>query len=346
MIDSKEISVVVQGAIDKNLTQKCLNSIRLLLPKSVIILSTWEGSDAEGLNYDVLIKNKDPGAELCDLEYNIKNNVNRQILSTKNGLMNTTTKYALKLRSDIVLKNNNFLKYFTKFDNFRNKECKIFKNRIIINNLYCANRKKTNFLFHISDWVQFGLTEDIFNLWDIQLQKEPETSKYFLNKERPLIDPVSTWLFQYIPEQYIWKSCLEKNGIDIKFEYFTDLNERNIEINDLAFANNVVIVNYEEYGIKFLKFDPYKWDYQSQMDYFIWQKLYKKYCNNNYKISIKYSWKEKLEVENFVLKYNIHKNRLPSLKIFIREFLAMTFYLIATIFSCFFNLYKLIKKDN
>lgn len=39
---SNDITVVVQGAIDRKLTPKCLKSIRKHLPDAEIILSTWE----------------------------------------------------------------------------------------------------------------------------------------------------------------------------------------------------------------------------------------------------------------------------------------------------------------
>ena len=60
-IKSKDISVVVQGAINSEVTPKCLESIRKYLPEAEIILSTWEGSDVVGLDYDKLVLNKDPG---------------------------------------------------------------------------------------------------------------------------------------------------------------------------------------------------------------------------------------------------------------------------------------------
>ena len=41
-IDTNDISVVVQGAIDQINTPKCLRSIRKRLPGAEIILSTWE----------------------------------------------------------------------------------------------------------------------------------------------------------------------------------------------------------------------------------------------------------------------------------------------------------------
>ena len=53
MIDSKDISVIVQGPINKKETPKCLKSIRKFLPEAEIILSTWQGTDISNLDYDI-----------------------------------------------------------------------------------------------------------------------------------------------------------------------------------------------------------------------------------------------------------------------------------------------------
>lgn len=54
MINQKEISVIVQGAIIPDLTIKSLTSIKKHLPKSHIIVSTWDGADVSSI------------ASLCD----------------------------------------------------------------------------------------------------------------------------------------------------------------------------------------------------------------------------------------------------------------------------------------
>lgn len=59
-IDTKDISVVVQGAVG-GYTPVCLASVRKHLPESEIVLSTWKGSNVEGLDYDVLVLSDDPG---------------------------------------------------------------------------------------------------------------------------------------------------------------------------------------------------------------------------------------------------------------------------------------------
>lgn len=96
MIDSQDISVVVQGAISKEETPKCLKSIRKFLPNAEIVLSTWEGSDVSFLNglYDILLLNKDPGAGYYyKTETTVKyNNINRQLFSTQKGLKKSNKK--------------------------------------------------------------------------------------------------------------------------------------------------------------------------------------------------------------------------------------------------------------
>lgn len=340
MIDSKDISVVVQGAIDKKNTLKCLKSIRKFLPEAEIILSTWENSDVEGLDYDILVLNQDPGFEICDYICKTKNNVNRQIISTLNGLKSSNRKYTMKLRSDMIITSTSFLKCFSKYDDFRNPKCKIFKNRIIINNLYCANPIMTHFPFHISDWTQFGLREDLLNLWDIPLYPKDD-NVYFSNKLKPDNDTVPTWLFKYIPEQFIAIKCLEKNNININCAYYCDNTDENISLTELFFANNFVILNYEKFGIKFLKYNPYIHGTQFQMSYRRWLSLYIKYCNNKYKPSFIDSLILNSNIDLEISKLIKHINNFKcSINIFnkiISNFFSICYYSMKILFKIFFN---------
>ena len=54
-INPKDVSVVVQGAVDAKHTPRCLASIRKYLPGAYIILSTWEGQKVEGLDCDKVV---------------------------------------------------------------------------------------------------------------------------------------------------------------------------------------------------------------------------------------------------------------------------------------------------
>jgi hypothetical protein len=82
MINTDGLSVIVQGAIHSEFTPLCLQSIRKYLPDAEIILSTWEGSNVDGLEYDILILNEDPGYK----KHCRDNNTNRQLVSIQGGL--------------------------------------------------------------------------------------------------------------------------------------------------------------------------------------------------------------------------------------------------------------------
>ena len=169
MIDSKEISVIVQGGIDKKETPKCLNSIRKILPNAEIILSTWNGADTSELDYDKVIYNEDPGTVLIEEHKSIKtyNNMNRQLLSTQSGLKIANRKYSLKLRSDLILTGKGFINYFEKFQK-RIDDYKLFQQKIVTSTLFTRYNIKSSkhhdrvlIPFHISDWWFFGLTKDL-----------------------------------------------------------------------------------------------------------------------------------------------------------------------------------------
>ena len=228
MIDTSDISVIVQGAINKEETPKCLRSIRKHLPGAEIILSTWEGSnvsDFTGL-YDILILNKDPGAPIIE-EYKLRtvyNNMNRQLLSTQAGLKLATRKYSLKFRTDLILTSNKFLKYFDSFP-CRTQDYKLFEHKILTSALFSKfylyyDRKEkrwVNVPFHISDWWLFGLTNDLKTYFlDTKLVEEPEFTTYFnLTENKNKITPYGEIKFKFAPEQYFGYSCFSRNFDDI-----------------------------------------------------------------------------------------------------------------------------------
>lgn len=250
-IDSKDISVIVQGAIDKEYTSHCLESIRKYLPKAEIILSTWEGSDIEGLDYDKLLLNKDPGGfAMSPFE---TNNVKRQVYSTLQGLKQASRQYSLKIRSDIELVNNNFTKYLNKFNNY-NDDWHFLKKRIIIPSLISRDPRIWESPMCPSDWCSFGLTEDMLNLWNIDFptNEEEEWFKYH-QKDENVLYCYNCLEARFNPEQFIWFNFVKKYKKDLHSAHMFDINKDSIEETLLSFANNLIILNEEQFGIRLLK---------------------------------------------------------------------------------------------
>ena len=344
MINSNDISVVVQGAIDKENTPKCLKSIRKYLPDAEIILSTWEGSDVSNLDYDVLVLNKDPGGYKHDFAiYNKSrsmNNFNRQLVSAQNGVFKANRKYCLKLRSDLELNNSNFIKYWDKF-NKQNDEYKIFKHRVLCSSIYSreyscnitGNSLPTP--FHPSDFWFFGLTEDLKDYFcACPMQTREEASNWTFKYPNRL--PYSSMLWKFAPEQFFCVNWVKKHYPNIQFYDWSDWNPENIEFSNNILYNNFIFLDYEQSGIYSDKHSEaikniYKINGLITFRHF--QHQYKQYCNGTYKY-IKdasfYKYKLKQHYRTFMLPFRYIKS-------WIGEIFSLLYYFFAVIFSSIFG---------
>ena len=227
MILSKDISVVVQGPIhtQDNLTKRVLESVRTHLPNAELILSTWKGSQIDGLDCDILLLNDDPGA------INGLNNVNRQIVSTRNGLQKATRTYAMKLRTDTFLTGTGFIDAFDKYPE-RREDFKVFERKIVIPTHYTRNPKRPytysvfGSFFHISDIFHFGLKKDLNLLWSAPLAVK----------------------WDMAPEQHIWISCL--NLLNRNINWFKLNLYQQYKYSEISIINNFNIETPERLGIK------------------------------------------------------------------------------------------------
>ena len=287
-ISTSDFSVIIQGPIlgkpgessEMQLTMNCIESVRIVLPGSEIIVSTWVGSDISHLDYDKVVYSEDPGAiTYNDFELkDVFNNNNRQIVSTINGLNLSTKKYSIKLRPDFVFENSNFIEFIGKYE--MSYKFKFFKNKIIVLTLASRDSSKTPLLFAISDLFQVGLTEDLKKLWNIPLQPEPYTTRAFPYEKQFLNDPFKNnqYKMKYSSEQYIWYSFAKLNNLDISLKYFCEIPINKIGKSIISIVDNFAIYNPEQLGVK----PPKK--LMHSLDLMIsnskWQFMYEKICVN------------------------------------------------------------------
>jgi len=285
-IDSKDISVVVQGPVN-NETKDCLQSIRKYLPGATIILSTWEGTDTDGLDADEVVLNAGPGCfsfVIID-GVNIMDNTNRQIVTTKNGLKKVKTKYAIKLRSDNMLIHANFLKEFEKEYKY-DSEYKFVEKRILVCGIGSGDPRITKLPYHISDWFYFGFTKDLLSMWDIELKEKEIHMDYFVRN--PVKKPVywcRKWTSRFAPEQYIFSSFLKKH-IKFRFEHGMDLHSEDLPFMEKIYVNNLIWFSPDEIGFKFPKYDHKIHNYNNSYTHIHyrhsdWKRLYNKYLKEN-----------------------------------------------------------------
>lgn len=248
-INNEDISVIVQGPIvgstnegpNKYYTKICLESIRKHLPKATIILSTWRNSRITDLDYDILVESDDPGISIMG---DSSPNCFRQIVSSIKGINECKTKYVAKMRTDMVLKSNHFLKYFIKYNLLPfDPKYKLLKQRVVTLTT-CNPARRSKFPFTVSDWFFFGLTEDVKNIFDIPLVK----------KDQIVQEDGKSYRCEslYSAEQYIWFSFLSKYH-KIPFTHKSDLSNNNITTSEKYFANNCIFLTAKQVKLDCLK---------------------------------------------------------------------------------------------
>lgn len=122
---------------EKGVTQCCLENIRTYLPGAKIILSTWPDQHLVGLVYDQLVISQDPSANSVAKLPQFPKNYDRQLVSTQAGLTQVTTPYALKLRSNNYLIDNEFVDIQQNFPKSDSKKIVFVEKMIINSNLFC-----------------------------------------------------------------------------------------------------------------------------------------------------------------------------------------------------------------
>ncbi len=224
MLKSIDFSVVVQGPIhsspehkgERDVTIRCLKSIRTFLPDAEIVLSTWESENTEGLDYNVLIKSVDPKTNSSTTrnanaiaEQLSFTNVDRQIVSTRAGLEAATRPYAIKFRGDLLMESDALLRHPEFFDS---PGTPLFQGKVLITPYFTKNPRTFPSLFHYSDIVQVGRTEDLRKIWSAPLTFDPETTRLAERDRDHYLSPWRQVPPRLLPEQFIIFSFLEKGG--------------------------------------------------------------------------------------------------------------------------------------
>ncbi len=248
-----DVTFVIQGpnldTFHHKITSKLILSIHKNFPKSQIVFSTWECENIRGLpKVDKIVFSKDPGATLFLESPPTLNNVNRQIVSTKRGLDEVNSEYAVKIRSDLLFLNNNILRSFPFLDpDGRSDEFKFLQSYVLVSNQTSVNpRKMYKYPFCICDWFWAGRTEDLLDIWSIPLMPEP-WFRYF-QEDDVMAKHGNPYLSRYFPESYITSTFIRKKR-DLQFEDSFDCASDNINLSEDIISNNFVIKSNWQLGI-------------------------------------------------------------------------------------------------
>jgi hypothetical protein len=268
-----EVTFVVQGGInsqiEKEFAKKCTNSIRKHFPTANLILSTWEESDIEGISFDSLIFNKDPGA--VGLDKSIMN-INRQILSTQSGLRQSKTLFSVKVRNDLYFTNDNLTNYINLMNELEKRDSNLFEKPVLVTNVTSVNpEKRIKRPLHPCDWIYVGLTSDLQDLFDIPFYPK-EYESYFENRELPKLWPHSKYYVRYPAESYIYSSYL-KNFMPLLFDHGSHASKENLDLSIKLFSEEFIVLPHHLIGMKSSKHRIEQFELNNMYGYHQWKKI-------------------------------------------------------------------------
>lgn len=291
-MNNEDITVVVQGPVqslperpqDEGITRRCLSSVRQYLPGSRLILSTWPDQDLDGLDYDQLVINEDPGPNIVGYRRDgapRKENTNRQIVCTAGGLEHVDTRYAMKLRADNYLVGNGFKALQQRYP-ARHEDWRLLDERVVVLNTlarkYYAGRRVA---FFLADFFAFGLTADVRNIWDLPLLADLpfdpalQGALQHHGAPNPPLD-----VDQALAERFINKNI----DPPLALAHVFDTSGDKVRDSDLFFANNFVVATPEQVGLglplKFTEGRQAKFSSKATcLTFAEWERLYRRYCD-------------------------------------------------------------------
>ncbi|MGF1667807.1 MAG: WavE lipopolysaccharide synthesis family protein [Acidimicrobiia bacterium] len=276
-LTDNDVSVVVQGPVGPRLSD-VLASVRRVLPAAQLIVSTWQGSDVVGLDADDVILNEDPGSvPLIDEDGAATPrmmNVNRMLVSSRNGVERCERSWSIKLRSDSPIESPAFVDWIGRYPT-RVDELDVFDQRILTSTIATRpGRAAPGYLFHPSDCVHIGTTSDLRRLWATPTIDETESAGWLVGKPRPA---AFRWGSpRYFNEQVLWLGCLAAAGHDVGYQQAGDVSPELIRRSDLSIVNNFVVLEPWQLGIRMPTLEPQvsQLELPMYMWHTKWQELY------------------------------------------------------------------------
>lgn len=252
-VSSSDISVVIQGPSLHNegngsQLEACVDSIRRVLPQAEIILSTWKGQSYAPDIVDRVVFSEDPGSTENWLGQPW--NFNRMVISTRNGLEKASRPYTLKFRADLRLSSAEIFVRPQSIERDVDARFKIFRHPVVMTNIFARNPASCSpLLFHPSDIVQFGLTEDLADLWNRRIFNRSEVCSG-LSLGRCLGFLGYTGL-RMVPEQALMTEWLNSNGYEVRLPYPGFVSKKYCELSERLLSTNFFIVDWKMSGVEF-----------------------------------------------------------------------------------------------
>lgn len=260
-LEETKLTFCIQGPLVSSdgspIALQLYESVTRFFPESEVVISSWEEHERFQFPGPKYVFSVDPGSGLRRLR-GPENNINRQITTSSKALEFVDSEFAVKVRSDLLFKNANVLRFLPlvkpEIDKVHN--IPIMQGRLVVMDRHTYSpQKKTavSLPLHISDNFQFGLTEDLRRLWNVPFISYED--EYHLFERARQSDNTSLHIPKYRAEQYFWLESARKTMLDNKWIEDWNGSEAALPFSSEDFmADNIVPVKASTLGLTSQKY--------------------------------------------------------------------------------------------
>jgi len=319
-INTADLTVVVQGPVATDYDMRYLpKHLRLILPGCKVIFSTTQPNLNSRLpdlgDFDEVVQSPDAGA-LPSLKWDGKpNNANRQRATTQAGLNKVETAFAIKLRSDSILRSANVIKYWDAINSVDRSPNGVGRGRILTTSFFSINpRLDERMPYHVSDIFQMGWAADLRRYWNGPAFPLGESLWYDIDSHAPRSTKREReFQARYAVEQWF---CLNYLFTDQKFpiQYHNHIDANILADFERSLVDNFAIVHPRDIGLVMPRFDwAMRSIYFNALCYSFedWKRLAKSSYNEEIRLSGYNPWPRNLFLKRLLT--STRQNRLGRL---------------------------------
>jgi hypothetical protein len=239
----QNLTFIFQGPYYEGITEECISNVKKNFPGSRLIFSTWTGQQIPLDLADRIIFSLDPGGEINSI-WNTSDSTLRQFFSTYNGLLEVSTDYCCKIRSDTLLESGRL----TELINYLHSNN---LNKIVMLNYLSVNPRRFPLTFHFCDWIVAGRSTELRKIYQ-HAGQATEGINHFVGVT---VDRCQYgWYCKHRSEQYIalnWIKNLKKSILLPRFQ--TDIDKDIIASHNNFIRKHVLLVPGWAIGVRNMK---------------------------------------------------------------------------------------------
>lgn len=248
-MQNESITLLFQGPWEESSAAN-IAATRRLFPGARVVVSAWD-TDAHTIpagTADECVFSSDPGP-LPPYKFDAgapANNVNRQIVSAKAGLARVRTAYVAKIRTDCLLNSRAVLDTYA---------AQGAPEKIVVSSFYTLHPEGIEaFQFHVSDWFQFGRTDQVRQYWAVSPMDVDDARWFEQNAHAPASHYFARrYRARFAPEQYVSVAYARRKGYAVPTS-IDDCAPAIVAAYERFLANEFVVDSPEALGLVFVKY--------------------------------------------------------------------------------------------